>query len=53
VKGTPGKVVDSLHEEVRDSSRMNLSKSNREGDGEKRTGQMNRQQPQPNECTAT
>ena len=31
VKGAPGAVVGLLHEEARDSSRMNLNKSNREG----------------------
>jgi hypothetical protein len=29
-----GVVVDSLHEEARDSNRMRQNKSNREGDGE-------------------
>jgi hypothetical protein len=30
-EGAPGTVVGLLHEEARDSSRMNLNKSNREG----------------------
>ena len=39
MKEDAGVVVGSLHEEARDSSRMNHNKSNREGDGEKGTGQ--------------
>jgi hypothetical protein len=38
-EGNTGGVVGSLHEEAKDCSRMNHDKSNREGDGEKRTGQ--------------
>jgi len=40
--GNAGGAVGLLHEEARNSSRMNHDKSNREGDGEKRPGQRAR-----------
>jgi hypothetical protein len=41
-EGNAGKVVDSLHDVASDSNLMDRNESNREGDGEKRTGRRPR-----------
>ena len=45
VEGAPGAVVGLLHEEAKDPSLIDHNRSNREGDGEKKTGQGTRGAP--------